>query len=415
MSSVAIFHPSAELYGADRILVNALKALPVETNKQVYLFREGPLVDFLKENVSNIEVHITPKMPVIYRAIFNPEGMVQTISNFFSYFNFVQTENKLNGFSSAYVNTSSNVLMLPILWLLRIKRFIHIHEIIDSPKAIGWFTAFMSKTFANRVVCVSHAVKHGLMRYVKGIDKVAKVIHNGIDAIEVESSESRVERMNTEGQPTAIDQRQPTKFYLFGRIQPRKGHWFLINALAKLPRHLLNSSEFVLMGGVVPGKEQDLIDLQAAIDRNGLTDFVQIKDFAKDISEPMSNADVCLVPSLVKDSFPTTVIEAMSAGRPVITTNNGGAKEAVVDGQTGYLINPNDTDKLADSIMRLLMNKAKMQEMGKAGRKRFSMLYTAKVFSRNWLEFMEKDFPMGPKKSNNVRPIDNRLPDLAAA
>lgn len=401
MSSIAIFHPSAELYGADRILVNALKALPVETNKQVYLFREGPLVDFLKENVSNIEVHITSKMPVIYRAIFNPKGMLKTISNFLSYLEFVSSENRTNEFSSAYVNTSSNVLMLPILWLLRIKRFIHIHEIIDSPKAIGWFTAFMSKTFANRVVCVSHAVKHGLMRYVKGIDKLAKVIHNGIDEIEVAPS-------------TQSDQ-QATKFYLFGRIQPRKGHWFLINALAKLPRHLLSKSKFVLMGGVVPGQEQDLIDLQAAIDENGLTDFVQIKDFAKDISEPMSDADVCLVPSLVKDSFPTTVIEAMSAGRPVITTNNGGAKEAVVDGQTGYLINPNDTDKLADSIMRLLMNKAKMQEMGKAGRKRFSMLYTAQVFSRNWLEFMEKDFPLGPKKSNNVRPIDDRFPDLAAA
>ena len=49
MNTIAVFHPSAELYGADRILVNALKALPADVNKRIYLLRGGPLVEFLPQ------------------------------------------------------------------------------------------------------------------------------------------------------------------------------------------------------------------------------------------------------------------------------------------------------------------------------------------------------------------------------
>ena len=157
------------------------------------------------------------------------------------------------------------------------------------------------------------------------------------------------------------------------------------------------------MGGIVPGQEQDLVDLQGAIDKNELTPYIEIKDFASDISDPMSDADVCLVPSLVKDSFPTTVIEAMSAARPVITTNNGGAKEAVIDGETGFLIDPNDTEQLADRIIRLIVNQVKLKDMGEAGSARFNELFTADTFAKNWMKFMNEEGMLGTDASlNNV-------------
>lgn len=63
----------------------------------------------------------------------------------------------------------------------------------------------------------------------------------------------------------------------------------------------------------------------------------------------MSNADVCLVPSLMKDSFSTTVLEAMSASKAVMTINHVGVKEAVLDKETGFWVNPN-TEELVNSI-----------------------------------------------------------------
>ena len=57
--------------------------------------------------------------------------------------------------------------------------------------------------------------------------------------------------------------------------------------------------------------------------------------------------DFALVPSNMPDPFPTTVLEAMSIGLPVIATNNGGAKEAIIDNVTGLLIDPDSPSQLA--------------------------------------------------------------------
>ena len=378
--------------------------------------------------MSNVEVIIRPDMPVIYRAIFNLRGIIQTAFNLVRFLLFILKENRSHSFNSAYVNTSSNVLLLPLLKLAGIRRYIHIHEIIDSPKAIGWLTAFVSRWFANRVVCVSRAVLEGMMRYVPAIEKVGTVIHNGIDPIRTTSLRAQRSNLNNQtdchgrkllptGSETAsqspslavtqTERVSKLSFYLFGRIQPRKGHWFLLESLAKVPRHLLAKCEFVLMGGIVPGQEQDLKDLQLTIIKHELTPFIKIKDFAADISEPMSQADVCLVPSLVKDSFPTTVIEAMSAGRPVITTNNGGAKEAVIDGTTGFLIDPNNTDQLADRIIRLIVNQIKLKDMGIAGKQQFEQRFTTEIFATNWMHMIKKSGMLRNESSESAeRPAE---------
>ncbi|MFT4525365.1 MAG: glycosyltransferase involved in cell wall biosynthesis [Granulosicoccus sp.] len=375
MSTIAVFHPSAELYGADRILVNALKALPTNVNKRVYLLREGPLVNFLKEGVPNVEVIIRTDMPVIYRAIFNPKGVVQTLINLIGFLVYILKENREHRFSSAYVNTSANVLLLPLLKLVGIKRYIHIHEIIDSPKMIGWLTAFMSRWFANKVVCVSQAVLDGMKRYVTSMEKVGLVLHNGIDPIEVRNTQTS-------------NLKPHISFYLFGRIKPEKGQWFLIEALSTISKEKLRNTKFILMGGVVEGQENVLVELEDKIRGCGLENNVEIRDFSPNIAEAMSDADVCLIPSLMKDPFPTTVLEAMSAAKPVITTIHGGAKEAVIDGETGYLIDPNNTEQLADRIIRLIVNQVKLKEMGEAGSARFNELFTATTFAKSWMKFM---------------------------
>lgn len=371
--TVAVFHPSAELYGADRILVNALSAIPTSIHKKVYLFRTGPLVDFIQKEVEHVEVIIQPEMPVIYRKIFTPMGILKFVKEWFQFYSFLKKENKQNQFQSAYVNTLSCSFLLPLLWRLKIKRFVHVHEIIDSPKVIGFITAWISYLFSNKVVCVSNAVLKGLIRYVTKMDQKGVVIHNGINAIEV----------NPKKQAEAIN------FYLFGRIKPEKGQWFLLEALATIPKEKLSNSKFILMGGVVEGENDQLMKLERKIKTIGLENHIQIKDFAPNISDAMSDADVCLIPSLMKDPFPTTVLEAMSASKPVITTNHGGAKEAVVDEETGFLVSPNNVKELADSIVNLIERKTILKQMGEEGKKRYLNFFTTKHFNQNWIAFNE--------------------------
>ena len=370
-SSIAVFHPSAELYGADRILVNALKAIPNTINKKVYLFRGGPLTSLIETEVENVEVIIKTNMPVIYRKIFTPFGIVKFVSQWINFLFFLRKENKKNQFTSGYVNTLSCSFILPLLAILRIKRFVHVHEIIDSPIVIGALTAWIAQLFSNKIVCVSNAVLLGLKRYVNHIDIKGVVIHNGISAIEV-NKKKKSDTIN---------------FYLFGRIKPEKGQWFLIEALATISKEKLKNTKFILMGGVLDGQESVLTELEEKIRGYGLSNHVEIRDFAPNIAEAMSDADVCLIPSLMKDPFPTTVLEAMSAAKPVITTNHGGAKEAVLDQETGFLVNPYNTEELANSIINLINRKKELPQFGAKAKLRYQNLFTTKHFNKKWMKF----------------------------
>jgi glycosyltransferase involved in cell wall biosynthesis len=257
------------------------------------------------------------------------------------------------------------------LWLLKIKRFVHVHEIIDNPKIIGFVTALFSYLFANKIVCVSKAVQDGLSKYVKLTHKKSIVIHNGINPVEV----------------TKFKERKNINFYLFGRIKPEKGQWFLIDTLATIPKEKLQNCKFILMGGVVDGQEDVLKRLQDKITIHGLNEYVFLRDFAPNIADAMSDADVCLIPSLMKDPFPTTVLEAMSAAKPVITTNHGGAKEAVLNNETGFLVSPNNTKELASSILYLIDRKTQIDEIGAKAKTHYQNFFTTEHFNTNWLNF----------------------------
>lgn len=367
MKSLAIFHPSSELYGADRIMVAALQATPISTKKIVYLLSHGPLVDYIYKNVENVEVVINEKMPVIYRAIFTPIGVFKFIFRLFSFYQFLKQEKLKYNFDLAYINTLSCSLILPLLSWIRLKSFIHVHEIIDSPKIIGRVTAKISRRYASKVVCVSHAVLKGLVRYDSKIKTKSIVLHNGISPLNL---------LPTEKEDLV------TQFYLFGRIKPEKGQWFLAETIAKLSPSELKSAHFTLVGSPVNGQEYLLEELKNQLKRDNVLQYCSFVSFVDDISQEMSKADVCLVPSIMKDPFPTTVLEAMSVGKAVIATSHGGAKEALEE--SGLLISPNNTEAFKTSLRKLISSPDKIKELGEKAKQRFYQNFTKEVFDKNW-------------------------------
>lgn len=382
--SVAVFHPSSELYGADRILVHALKAMDLEMNKVVYLREEGPLVDLLYKEVSNVSVQIEKRLPVIYRAIFTPVGIIKFVWSYLQFFFYLRNENRKHDFDLAYVNTLSCSFILPLLSFLKIKNFVHVHEIIENPRIIAKLTALFAARFSQKVVCVSNAVAENLKKYASftvsrhsvpkaiGIDSEShskiQILHNGIPKVN-----SPVRALNGK-----------VNFYLFGRLMAKKGQYFLLDALKKVNKEKLAKSRFVLMGGPVPGKEHEVELLEQELKSLGLNGAVQIEGFKANITEAMESADVCLVPSMMKDPFPTTVLEAMSAGRPVITTNHGGAKEAMVENQTGFLINPGDDAMFAEKLEWFIDNKTMLPKFNEACAQHYQDHFTVNRFNQEW-------------------------------
>ena len=123
------------------------------------------------------------------------------------------------------------LVLLSVLSLLRIKCFVDVHKIIDSPKIIGSLTACICKLFVNKIICVSNVVLIRWRRYVRNVDEKGIVIHNRINAILV----------NTKKSESFI-------FFLFGRIKPDKGQCFLIELLAIIPKDKLKSGQVYING-----------------------------------------------------------------------------------------------------------------------------------------------------------------------
>jgi glycosyltransferase involved in cell wall biosynthesis len=69
------------------------------------------------------------------------------------------------------------------------------------------------------------------------------------------------------------------------------------------------------------------------------------------------------------EGMPTSIIEAMAAGKPVVATDVGGVRSLVADGETGFLVPPRDPDALASACLRLLGDPAACERMGAAARR----------------------------------------------
>jgi glycosyltransferase involved in cell wall biosynthesis len=102
----------------------------------------------------------------------------------------------------------------------------------------------------------------------------------------------------------------------------------------------------------------------------------------------LESADVFVFPPVAPEGQPLVILEAMSAGLPVIATPQGAISETVEDGVTGFIVPPEDPAAIADKILLLLQNHDLRHQMGQASRKRFLERYTLD----RWADDMQRVF-----------------------
>ena len=156
-----------------------------------------------------------------------------------------------------------------------------------------------------------------------------------------------------------------------GRIHPRKGQVLLIQAASMLPIALQSKIQINFIGPIKDKRyHQGILSLSDKF--NG-----KIKIMG-DISETelsafYKNSDIfCLTPNTLKDSvegFGFVYLEASAHGLPIIATRVGGVEDAVLDGKTGLLSNPERLDELKQNLLRLIESKKLRKEMGIQGQK----------------------------------------------
>ena len=147
-----------------------------------------------------------------------------------------------------------------------------------------------------------------------------------------------------------------------GRMTREKGVEQLLAALDKLRGSLPNARLLVLSSrsieSQVPARFRHLL---GSIVPGGWLGGAELRG-------AFQLADVVAVPSICFDTFPTVSLEAMALGTPVIATCFGGSRELVIDGETGYIINPFDIETFAQRLQALLRDGDLRAQMGRRGR-----------------------------------------------
>lgn len=227
---------------------------------------------------------------------------------------------------------------------------------------IRWTHRVLSR-FTSRTVAVSDLLAR-LLRRGEGFpaDRLL-TIHNGIDPAAFPSLD-RAEAARSLGLPD----RSPTLAVIAG-LKPVKNHPLILRAFARVCDRV--PSGRLLLAGDGPERAP----LERLVGELGLEGRVHFLGFRRDVGSVLAASDAAVLSSR-SEGFPLAILEAMAAGRPVVATRVGAIPEAVVDGETGILIEPDDEAGLTTALTSLLEDPARARAMGERGRRRFLERFT---------------------------------------
>lgn len=149
------------------------------------------------------------------------------------------------------------------------------------------------------------------------------------------------------------------------RLLKEKGVLEFIEA-AKIIRNRGYNARFLLIGEPDPGNPSSVTeDELRAWSSEGI---VEILGFRRDIPKLFSQSNIVTLPSYYGEGLPKVLVEAAACGRPVVTTNHPGCRDAIKENVTGLLVPARDPIALAEALITLIENPDLRAKMGKAGR-----------------------------------------------
>lgn len=157
-----------------------------------------------------------------------------------------------------------------------------------------------------------------------------------------------------------------------GRLEPWKGHLIHLRALASLDP----GKKWVcwIAGGPQTSEQETYLQqLQATASQLGISSRVKFLGQRSDMPKLLAAADIFCQPNQGPEPFGLVFVEALGAGRPVVSTSLGGALE-IVDESCGLLVKPGDPESLAEALGRLIACPALRLQLGSAGPARARLL-----------------------------------------
>lgn len=198
-----------------------------------------------------------------------------------------------------------------------------------------------------RVIAISHFVAEHAARVYGVPAERLRIIERGVDFSRFDPERVSAERVIQLAREWRLPDGLPVVM-LPGRLTSWKGQRVFIDAIARLERRALRC---VLVGSGSDRYRRHLID---TIAKRGVSDLFQIVGDCRDMPAAYKLADVVVSASTRPEGFGRVIAEAQAMGRLVVATDHGGAREILHDGETGWLVPPDDAEALAAAIAAAL-------------------------------------------------------------
>ena len=230
---------------------------------------------------------------------------------------------------------------------------------------------------ANRVVAVSDAIKHDIVKMGVKESKI-EIIFNGIDlqkwqpAVDFDSCDFKMQ-LGLKGDSVILG--------LFGRLSHQKGHEYLFQALSRIKTQKI---ELICVGDGYLKPEL----LQKA-ERLGISDKVHFLGFRKDVKKLLQITDIFVMPSL-DEGLPMALLEAMAVGKAVVATPVGAIPTVINDGHDGILVSPQSVAELTRVIVQLLSDKSKMKILGRNAQDKVMQKFSSEAMAASYLDVYQK-------------------------
>lgn len=247
--------------------------------------------------------------------------------------------------------------------------------------ALEWFGAL----FQNALFCVSEEDVHTALRLRITRHHQVFYVGNGVDSRRFDPARPELKEARRRlREEWGVNEDGGRVLTIIGRLVREKGFPEFCDAAKSLNR-LWPELHFVIVGdNVSDDRDSARAEVEALCGDAALKGRVHHLGMRDDIPEILAATDIFVLPSY-REGLPTSIIEAMMMARPVIATNIRGAREAVQDGTTGFLVRPGEKSDLAGAIDYLLRNVSAAMVMGEAGRRRAVDRYEqSNILRRQW-------------------------------
>ena len=216
---------------------------------------------------------------------------------------------------------------------------------------------------ARAIVANAGAVKEHLIGLGVPARKI-EVIYNGLDMTRFNLNGDALQRLDLEslrGRPVIT---------MVANFEYRvKDHPMLLRAAQRV------KSEVPEAVFVIAGEGELRPETEKLANELGLSESCLFIGRCASVPDLLAASDVCVLSSQA-EGFSNSILEYMAAGRAVVATNVGGASEAIVEGETGHLVNAGDDRAMAERLISLLRDPEKREAMGINGRRRIAQRFS---------------------------------------